>query len=90
LTFKIVVSDSLQALLAVLDKKDRALFRSVMNKIVQISECDAISINHFKNLRGSMSRFKRVHVGSFVLLFRVEGDALLFESLSHHDDSYDR
>lgn len=79
---------SLEAVLARLRKKDKSRFRAAMNKILKISECDILGFQHYKNLRGDMSHLKRVHIGSFVLTFRVEGDMVVFENLTHHDDSY--
>ncbi len=88
MTFRIVISASLEGVLGRLRKKDKARFLAVMNKILKISECDGLVFQHFKNLRGRMSHLKRVHIGSFVLMFRVEGDTVIFENLTHHDDSY--
>ena len=88
MTFRIIISGSIEAVLARLRRKDKARFGAVMNKILQISECDVLGFQHFKNLRGRMSHLKRVHIGSFVLTFRVEGDTVVFENLTHHDDSY--
>jgi len=49
---------------------------------------DERGIEHFKNLQGSMSHLKRVHVGSSVLTFRVKGKTAIFERFTHHDDIY--
>ena len=71
-----------------LRKKDIGLFRAVQKKINQIAEGDLAFINHFKNLRGNLSDYKRVHVGSFVLIFKVEKDIIIFNKFVHHDDAY--
>lgn len=71
-----------------LKQKDPALFRAVQRKINQIALLDNFSINHFKNLRGNLSSYKRVHVGSFVLMFKVEKDTIIFDRFVHHDDAY--
>ena len=90
MTFKIVVSDKLKLIFSKLRKKDKARFIAVKKKILQISGCDAVSIQHFKNLKGSMSQLKRVHIESFVLIFRVNDDNVIFEDLTHHDSTYKR
>ena len=90
MSFKIVIADDLKPVFAKLRMKDKARFIAVENKILQISECDVISIQHFKNLRGSMSRLKRVHVGSFVLIFRIKGCTIIFEKITPHDSAYRR
>ena len=78
----------IENLLEKLKRKDLALFRSVQRKINQIARLDEAAVRHFKNLRGDLSDYKRVHVGSFVLMFKVEGGTVIFASLVHHDDAY--
>ncbi|MDD5086171.1 MAG: type II toxin-antitoxin system RelE/ParE family toxin [Candidatus Nanoarchaeia archaeon] len=68
--------------------KDPALFKALKTKINQIARLDKEAINHFKNLRGDLSNYKRVHVGSFVLFFKIEGDTIIFDKLRHHDEAY--
>lgn len=43
---------------------------------------------HYKPLRGKMKGFRRVHFGSYVLVYRVEGDVLYLVALDHHDFAY--
>jgi len=71
-----------------LKQKDPALFRAVQRKIDQIAKLDYSSITHFKNLKGSFSDYKRVHISSFVLAFQVKGDTIIFRRFVHHDDAY--
>ena len=78
----------LQDTLAKLKRKDLALFRAVQKKINQLARLDESAINHFKNLRGNLRDYKRVHVGSFVLMFKVEKDTIIFDRLRHHDEAY--
>ena len=74
--------------LAKLKRRDPVLFRAVQAKINQIAALDGASIEHFKNLRGSLSQYKRVHVGSFVLMFKAEKDTIIFDKFRHHDNAY--
>ncbi len=78
----------IEGVLRKLSRKDPTTFRAVTRKISQISELDAAAVQHFKNLRAPLSHLKRVHVGSFVLVFRVAGDVVIFEGLPHHDAAY--
>ena len=71
-----------------LKKRDPVLFSAVKKKISQIGSSDEISIQHFKNLRHDSSEYKRVHIRSFVLTFRISKDKIIFETLKHHDDAY--
>jgi mRNA-degrading endonuclease RelE of RelBE toxin-antitoxin system len=43
---------------------------------------------NFKNLRRGMSDYKRVHIGKFVLFFKVEKDVIIFDRFVHHDEAY--
>jgi len=85
---KISISDELKQTMTKLKKKDIALFRRIQKKINQISDCDETTIRHFKNLRRGMSDYKRVHVGSFVLFFKVEKDVIIFDRFVHHGKAY--
>jgi len=49
-------------------KKDPLLFRAARKKILQISQLKKGEIDYFKNLRVPLNQYKRVHIGSFVLL----------------------
>lgn len=71
-----------------LKRKDPALLRAIQKKINQIGSCDEISIQHFKNLRHDSDEYKRVHIGSFVLIFRIDSDTVVFERFTHHDNAY--
>ena len=56
-----------------------------MREIVFCSDVDT-----YKNLRKPLQRFKRVHIGPFVLTFIYdkENDKINFYDLEHHDDAY--
>jgi YafQ family addiction module toxin component len=43
---------------------------------------------HYKPLRGRMKGFRRVHFGSYVLVYRVEEEVLYLVALDHHDFAY--
>lgn len=88
MSYVMEISEGLRKTLDKLAAKDRVLASVVRNKMAQICSCDEIAIQHFKNLTGSMSHLKRVHIGHFVLLFRVEEGAIIFEKFGHHDDVY--
>ena len=78
----------LKKILKKLKKKDFALFEAVRKKINQIAKLDREAIGHFKNLRAPLDEYKRVHVGSFVLTFKLEGDIIVFGKIKHHDEAY--
>jgi YafQ family addiction module toxin component len=88
MTFTIIFSYNLKKKISILKKKDKTTYEALQNKILQIASCDKPSIEHYKNLRGNLSDFRRVHIGSFVLIFRVVDDTIVFEEFEHHDTIY--
>jgi mRNA-degrading endonuclease RelE of RelBE toxin-antitoxin system len=56
-----------------------------MNEVLE-----SIDIEHYKNLRYKLKEFKRVHGGSFVLIFRYDkqNDLVYFSHSDHHDNIY--
>jgi len=90
MSFRIIISDDLRKTLVILKRKNKTMFEMVEKKIVQIASLDSVSIQHFKNLRSPLSDFKRVHLGSYVLLFRVQAKNIIFDSFEHHDKIYQR
>ena len=73
-----------------LSKKDKALANALSKKIKEICSRDSQTIEYYKNLRKPLNEFKRVHVGSFVLIFKVfkEKKLVYFDSFKHHDEAY--
>jgi len=88
LSLNFELSPILRKKLDKLRRKDRKLAIAVRKKIDQIINLDKTTILHFKNLRGDMSHLKRVHIGSFVLTFKLEGNTIFFEDFEHHDGAY--
>ena len=88
MSFPFDFSNKLEGILNKLARKDKALAIAVKKKIKQIIFCDKKDIKHFKNLRGDMSHLKRVHIGSFVLTFKMEKETIIFEDFDHHDVIY--
>jgi len=87
MTLPFELSDQLKETLAKLAKKDRPLALALRKKIAQIVNLSPAEIEHFKNLKGT-DRMKRVHIGAFVLTFRLVGETLWFEDFDHHDNIY--
>jgi YafQ family addiction module toxin component len=79
---------SLQKSLDKLSKKDNKLYEQVLKKIKEVINSD--SIEHYKNLRYDLKDLKRVHIGHFVLIFKLDKNLNLisFEDFEHHDNIY--
>jgi len=72
-----------------LAKRDKITYEAIMKKIGEITNSN--DIEHYKNLRYDMKDSKRVHIGSFVLVFSYDKakDFVSFEEFDHHDKIYD-
>lgn len=85
-----VEAPSLGRIMKKLRKKDRPRYEQVMSKINEILTCD--DVEAYKNLRYGMKDRKRVHIGSFVLVFSYdkEHDFVTLLYYDHHDNIYKR
>ena len=88
MTFEFIITPALEKVLNKLAHKDRALAIAIRKKMAQIINSNMIFISHFKNLRGDLCDYKRFHVGSFVLMFKVEENTIIFDKFRHHDKAY--
>jgi mRNA-degrading endonuclease RelE of RelBE toxin-antitoxin system len=66
------------------------MYERVLKKIEEVITSE--DIEHYKNLRYDMKDRKRVHLGSFVLVFKVlkESGTVSFIDFAHHDEVYER
>lgn len=85
---KFEIKPNLKKILKKIIRRDKLLYEQVMKKIEEV--INSKNIDHYKNLRYNMKNFKRVHVGSFVLIFKFEQNLISFEDLQHHDYIYRR
>lgn len=79
-------SDSFKKILEKLYKKDKIKYETVMKKIEEI--VNSTNLDHYKNLRYNLKDSKRVHLGHFVLVFRIVGNKVYFDDFDHHDNIY--
>ena len=84
------LSDKLKKVLNKLSKKDNKLYKQLLKKLEEI--VNAYDIRHYKNLRHDLKDFKRIHIGSFVLIFGFDkkNNRILFDDFQHHDKVYSR
>ena len=77
-------SEKLKRVLKKLEKKDRQALRQIeeqINKILNNPETG-------KPLRYDMKQLRRVHIGSFVLVYKILGNEIRFLDFDHHDKVY--
>ena len=90
MTFQVVISDDLKKTITLLKKRDQQTCRVLTKKMLKIASSDETTIQHFKNIRGKLKEYKRVHIGSYVLLFHVKNDTIIFQTFEHHDKIYEK
>ena len=81
-------SEKLQKILDKLSKKNGEIYEQIIKKINEIINSE--DVEHYKNLRHDLKEFKRVHIGHFVLMFKLDKNKNLisFEDFDHHDNIY--
>ena len=67
-----------------LKKKDKTAFEQIQKKLIEIVE----NPEHFKPLRNVLAGYRRLHFGSFVLIYTIEGNVVRIISLDRHDKAY--
>ncbi|MBF0377967.1 MAG: type II toxin-antitoxin system RelE/ParE family toxin [Desulfamplus sp.] len=67
-------------------KSDFELQKRLTKKIDEIAE----NPHHYKPLRNILKNKRRVHIGSFVLIFEIleEEKIVVFHTFKHHDEAY--
>lgn len=91
LAFKWGISEELISKIKKLAKKDQVLHEMLRKKMEEIINQTPETIEHYKNLKYSLSDRMRVHIGkSHVLTFayiKKEG-FIYFWDFAHHDEIY--
>ena len=82
--YHIELSDEFDHSMRKLKKKDKVLFAQIQKKLLEIVEHP----EHFKPLRNVLTGYRRIHVGSFVLIYTIEEETVRIISLDHHDKAY--
>ena len=82
--YSIEFSSEFEKSMKKLKKKDRAAFEQIQKKLIEIIE----NPEHYKPLRNVLAGYRRLHFGSFVLVYAIEGSIVRIISLDHHDKAY--
>jgi YafQ family addiction module toxin component len=81
---KIVFSPEFEKILEKLAKKDKPELRKIEGQVYKIISNPFIG----KPLRNVMKSYRRVHIGSFVLVYKIEDEEITFMDYDHHDRVY--
>ena len=65
-------------------KKDKVLLERLHKKIDEILE----NPEHYPVKRYELKGKRGAHVGSFVIVFEIKGDEIIFWRFKHHDYAY--
>lgn len=84
MAYTIEFSSTFEKSMKKLKKKDKVMYDQIQKKLIDLVE----NPDHFKPLRNILAGYKRIHFGSHVLIFKIEGDIVRIISLDHHDKSY--
>lgn len=82
--YTIDFSDEFEKSMKKLKKRNIVLFQQIHRKLIELVETP----EHFKPLRNVLAGYRRIHFGSFVLIYKIEEDVVRIISLDHHDDTY--
>ena len=84
--YDIEIGDKRQRKLKKLQNKDTQYYNAIISKTVQIAEVPQLG----KPLRGVLKGKRRVHVGPFVLIYKINENerVVTLIELEHHDDAY--
>lgn len=83
---RIVYAPEFERTLKKLKRKDRKTFSEVVSQMEKVIREPEIG----KPLRYTLKSHRRVHVGSFVLVYEFHNDELRFLDFDHHDRIYKR
>jgi len=84
--YEIEVRDRLDRAFKKLAKKDARQMEAIAKKVEEIAE----DPHAYKPLRFPLAGMRRVHIGSYVLLFSVDEarKTIVLEDYDHHDRAY--
>ncbi len=84
MAYSIEFSTEFEKSIKKLKKKDKVVFEQIQKKLIEIIE----NPEHYKPLKNVLAGFRRLHFGSFVLIYTIEGNVVRVISLDHHDRTY--
>jgi len=82
--YSIEFSSTFEKSMKKLKKKDKVMYDQIQKKLIDLVE----NPDHFKPLRNILAGYRRIHFGSFVLIYKIDDDIIRIISLDHHDKSY--
>lgn len=84
MTYNFEFSEEFEISMKKLKKKDITLFDRIQKKLIKLVE----DPEHYKPLGNILAGYRRIHFGSFVLIYKIENGVIKIISLDHHDKAY--
>ncbi len=84
--FRVKLSPHVDKILARLAKRDPVLHERVERQLIKVT----LEPQFGKPLRYGLKNQRRVHVGSFVLLYEIVGNEIQVVDFDHHDKIYEK
>lgn len=84
MNYGIEFSDEFEKSIKKLKKKNKVLFQQIQKKLIELVQ----NPEHYKPLRNILAGYRRLKFGSFVLIYKIEGNTVRIISLDHHDRAY--
>lgn len=86
--YTIIIEENLEERIGKLKKKDKLIYERLVNKIIELANNPHLGKPLRKVLKGKW----RVHIGSFVLIYKFnpEEKTITFLEFVHHNNAYKR
>ena len=81
---RFIFSAEFNKILEKMSKKDRAGLKKVESHVYKIILNPLLG----KPLRNIMKNYRRIHIDSFVLIYKIEDEEIIFIDYDHHDRVY--
>ncbi len=79
-----VFSREFKKILEKMAKKNKSELKKIEDQVYKIISNPLVG----KPLRNIMKSYRRVHIGSFVLVYKIENKEITFADYDHHDRIY--
>ena len=79
-----VFSREFKKILEKMAKKNKSELKKIEDQVYKIISNPLVG----KPLRNVMKNYRRVHIGAFVLVYKIENEEITFADYDHHDRIY--
>ena len=84
MSYVIEFSEQFEKSIKKLKKKDKILFNQIQKKLIDLIQ----NPERYKILGNVLARYRRLHFGPLILIYKIENNVVRIISLDHHDQAY--